>query len=463
MRPNFRELAANLKAGLCLALFLRTPEFHVSGDQLVLLAVVYLLLIFALDFIGNGLPGEFDLSAAPGSLFFVLLLLFAGYVIARWQHHSKLALAVPIMALSPAPVFAALYLVLSALETFGVYEILGIGDAWGFYFLLLFQFVVYARGLAVIAGKTRLAANAAWLLGLAVIPQIIFPRGELWVAISPESNDAMLPAITDESVFHLQPALLERALAGLANERPGVADLYFIGLGGDASQDVFMKELQFAQALFDSRFDTKGRSLALINNRNTLRHTPVGTATNLAVAIQAVAHKMNRAEDVLIIFITSHGSENHELSVVLDPMELEQIEPDFLREELGKAGIEWRIIIVSACYSGGFIAPLKNEKSLIVTAANANQPSFGCSADADLTYFGRAFFAEELARTHSFAQAFDRAVLSIGEREKEKGFDASHPQIEMGAQMKEKLAQLEARLKASAEGGVRPAPERSLP
>ncbi|MGH8770423.1 MAG: C13 family peptidase, partial [Burkholderiales bacterium] len=176
------------------------------------------------------------------------------------------------------------------------------------------------------------------------------------------------------------------------------------------------------------------------------RHTPVATATNLAAAIQGVARKMNRKDDLLIIFITSHGSEDHQLSVVLEPMELEPIEPAFLREELARAGIEWRIIIVSACYSGGFIPPLKNEKSLIITAADASQPSFGCAADADLTYFGRAFFAEELAQTHSLAEAFDKAIVSIGAREQKKGFDASRPQIEVGAEMKKKLAQLETRL-----------------
>ncbi|MGH8720033.1 MAG: C13 family peptidase [Burkholderiales bacterium] len=446
MQSDFRGLAENLKTGLRLALGLKVTEFRVSRDQLVLLVIVYLLLIFVLDFIGSGLPGEFDLSAVPGSLFFVLLLLFAGYVIARWQDEPRLVLAVPIMALSPAPVFAALYLLLSALGTHGVYETLGLHEVWGFYFFLLFQFLVYMRGLAVVAGKMRLAANAAWLVGLAVLPQIIFPRGELWIGEPPAAENPMLPAITDESVFHLQPALLERALASLADERPGVADLYFIGFGGDASQDVFMKELQFAQALFDSRFDTSGRSIALINNRSTLRHTPVATATNLAAAIQGVARKMNRKDDLLIIFITSHGSEDHQLSVVLEPMELEPIEPAFLREELARAGIEWRIIIVSACYSGGFIPPLKNEKSLIITAADASQPSFGCAADADLTYFGRAFFAEELAQTHSLAEAFDKAIVSIGAREQKKGFDASRPQIEVGAEMKKKLAQLETRL-----------------
>jgi hypothetical protein len=286
------------------------------------------------------------------------------------------------------------------------------------------------------------------MLGLVVLPQIIFPRGNLWIADSLEGEDAMLPAITDESVFHSQPGLLERALAGLADERPGVADLYFIGFGGDASQDVFMKELQLAQALFDSRFDTRGRSLALINNRKSLRDTPVATTTNLALAIQGVARKINRKEDVVFIFITSHGSEDHQLSVLLEPMEFDQLDPALLREQLAKAGIEWRIIVISACYSGGFIPPLKNEKSLIITAADADHPSFGCEADAELTYFGRAFFAEELAQTHSLAKAFDRAVVSIGTREREKGFDASHPQIEMGSQMKEKLAQLEARLEA---------------
>jgi hypothetical protein len=42
---------------------------------------------------------------------------------------------------------------------------------------------------------------------------------------------------------------------------------------------------------------------------------------------------------------------------------------------------------------------------LIITAsAEANKTSFGCTDDADFTYFGRAFFDEALRQEHSLVR-----------------------------------------------------------
>lgn len=443
------QLRANLAAGFRLAFFLplRAHDFYVTVDQLVLLALIQLLAFLAADIAVTGLPGEFEFTALPTALFIVLLLMLAGYVISRWQRDSWLTLAVPVIALSASPVFAALYVGLFTLTT--RFEALAIAAAWGFHFYLVLVLAVYARALFILAGKRRLLANTSWMLGLVLLPQLIFPRGDLWVAEEP-AEDASLPAITDEAVFHSQGALLERMLTGLQAERPGIVDLYFVGFAGDSTLDVFMKELVFARDLFDSRFDTKGRSVVLINNRATLRDTAIATATHLARAIDAVSRKMNREEDILLIFMTSHGAETHELTVVFDPMDFAQIDASFLHEQLARAGIAWRVVVISACYSGGFVAPLQNARSLIITAADADHPSFGCAPDADFTYFGRAFFVEELARTHSLAAAFEKAVVSIARREHDKGYEASRPQFVMGTEMKAKLDEFEARITSSA-------------
>jgi hypothetical protein len=438
---ELRELFSNLKAGLKLAFFLpvRSHDFYVSADQIVLLALVQLILFVLADIFLTGVPGKLELAELPGALMIVLLALLAGYVISRWQGDSWLALAFPVAVLSLAAFFAALYVLLFSLSV--RYEHLQVDVI---YFAV--AFVVYARAALVLAGTRRFAANTGWLLILLVLPQILLPRAELWSdEESPVETD--LPAITDETVFHSQPELLERSLSSLEDERPDITDLYFIGFAGDATLDVFMKELSFARDLFDSRFDTKGRSVLLINNRATLDEIPIASATHLVYAIDAVSKKMNRDQDILLVFMTSHGSESHELSVVLDPLELRPIDPEFLDEQLAAAGIKWRIVVVSACFSGGFVPPLADAKSLIITAADAEHPSFGCSPDADFTYFGRAFFAEQLPNTYSLIQAFENATVNISERERDKGYQASRPQLAMGPEMKAKLEEFEARLK----------------
>ncbi len=104
-----------------------------------------------------------------------------------------------------------------------------------------------------------------------------------------------------------------------------------------------------------------------------------------------------------------------------------------------EAGIKWRVIVVSACYSGGYIAPLRDERTLVMTAADATHTSFGCGSESDFTYFGRALFDEELRRTHSFPDAFARAAVTIRGWEREKDLTPSNPQIALGGLMADKL------------------------
>ena len=65
-----------------------------------------------------------------------------------------------------------------------------------------------------------------------------------------------------------------------------------------------------------------------------------------------------------------------------------------LRSILDAAGIGWRVIVISACYSGSFVDELRSDRTLVITASRADRNSFGCSNEADMTYFGRALIDE---------------------------------------------------------------------
>lgn len=49
-------------------------------------------------------------------------------------------------------------------------------------------------------------------------------------------------------------------------------------------------------------------------------------------------------------YMTSHGEQNH-FEIENAPLDLGQVDPKWLRETLDKAGIRWRVIVISACYS----------------------------------------------------------------------------------------------------------------
>ena len=97
------------------------------------------------------------------------------------------------------------------------------------------------------------------------------------------------------------------------------------------------------------------------------------------------------------------------------------------------------MILVSACYAGGFIEPLRDAQTIVITAAAADRTSFGCSSDSDLTYFGEAFYRDALPEAGSLRDAFEKAKSAIAARESAEGETPSNPQASFGAEIEERL------------------------
>ncbi|HUQ75247.1 MAG TPA: C13 family peptidase [Burkholderiales bacterium] len=210
--------------------------------------------------------------------------------------------------------------------------------------------------------------------------------------------------------------LLDAALAAMAPGRPGVIELYLLAVGGDGSQEVFRREVEFVRAQFDERFGTRSRSLALVNSRNIV--APMATVSSIGEALKGIGERMNRDEDILFLFLTSHGSREHELKLQQNQMTLRDLPARELASMLRSSGVRWKVIVVSACYSGGFIDALRDDYTLIITASRHDRSSFGCADEADFTYFGRAFFKEALPASRSFQDAFAKADALVAEWER---------------------------------------------
>src|SRR5690606_18721891 len=103
------------------------------------------------------------------------------------------------------------------------------------------------------------------------------------------------------------------------------------------------------------------RIITLINHPRTLASTPMATITSLRQALRAVADRMDRAQDVLFLYLSSHGSDEHEFALTLEGLTLSGLRPDTLQSLLQESGIQWKVIVISACYSGGFIPFLEDE------------------------------------------------------------------------------------------------------
>ncbi|WP_131667758.1 C13 family peptidase [Psychrobacter pygoscelis] len=248
--------------------------------------------------------------------------------------------------------------------------------------------------------------------------------------------------VLEETALYRQPLLLKDALKAVEPNIPGKTDWYFLGVAGYADQDVFRSEINQVRQLFDVRFGTSGRSMVLINNKYSWSDEPIATKTSIYQALRRIGQQMNADEDVLFLTLSSHGDRDI-LVLENQPIDMDNLDPTWLRETLDKVGIRWRVIVVSACYSGSFIDELASPTTVIITAASSDKMSFGCTNSAEMTYFGEAFFAESLRDNTSFAAAFKAASARVHERESMMGFEPSEPQMVVGKLMQTALPAFE--------------------
>ena len=321
-----------------------------------------------------------------------------------------------------------------------------------FAWLLAAVVVVSAR---FIRSRARTAVFAAGLAGVAAVGTWQFPdrpwepdAQALAAARGADPEPAQLHL--SQAVFEGQQALWPQQLQALAAERPGVVDVYGLVFAPYAGEEVFRRESTMVSTLLKQRFDAEGRVLHLLNHAETAGTHLWATPQNLQRAIEALAERMDREQDVLVVYMTSHGARDHALAASHWPLEVPPATPEMLRAALDEAGIRHRVIAVSACYSGGWIEPLASEDTLIMTAADATHTSYGCGTRSELTFFGRAVFDEQLRQTHSFTGAFAKAVPLIQQREVEAGKadGFSNPQIRVGTRIAPVLEALEQRLGA---------------
>lgn len=290
--------------------------------------------------------------------------------------------------------------------------------------------------------------GGALLAGVIVLQSWYVPYRH-WSPAIPDASAASEPAaepfrLTQE-LIEQQPRILERRLAAVEVGRAGVVDLFAITFAPYADEDVFMRESDMVAGVMQQRFGAGGKSIQLVNNPRTASEWPWATPLNLQRAIQRAARRMNRDEDILFVHLTSHGARNGRLSAEFGPLSIDSVTPQMLKGWLDEAGVRFRVVSVSACYSGSWIAPLADAGTLVMTAADADHTSYGCGRGSELTYFGRALFDEQLRRTWSFEAAHAAARPVIERREKEAGKTDgfSNPQIAVGEAIRAQLARLE--------------------
>lgn len=434
----------NLRGGLRTAFFFRAPQRFVgSWHALMAIAATTVLSQIVMEFAVDGAGGELAYSCYGYLVCLFSLTLIVSYIISFSASRDWPVLEISVAFLNSyyfiflpyafVQIVAADKFYHSGFWSLAQYLI----PAWAFLIMFRIVRVTCAAELRKLVISGLLAAGAIYLLNSQVFFSRIYYAEPPSVQVVPSALDKL----TSEELFDMQAGLRQKSLEQLKVSEPGHTDIYALTLGSYSHQDVFMRDVKYVDERLKSKLGITN-IVSMINNKATVETTPLADATNLKSYLGALSsHFMQPKEDMLLIYLTSHGSAKEGLAVNLGYRFSQlDISPQMLQKMLHDSGIQNRIIIVSACYSGTFVPPLKDEHTIVMTAAADDRMSFGCSDDNDLTYFTRAYFMDALSQTTDLEQAFYIAKYVVEKREAAMGFEEhSNPQIFIGSKIKDIL------------------------
>ena len=412
------------------------------GDwQLVLIAAASFALWLVLERSTIGPNAIFFPYNLPDVGWFVLIALWMAWAISRRTH-------------PPVPFRDGLFVMITlapiVVLTVGIAD-LTLSDEWlvyVYYAIALYIVIYIARASRSLTGKRQLPLAALVALVLIVVGwfnALYSIDPSLWYDASPDPEETLSSLTNDrsESLLFDQPARIDAAIARLKTAAIPGAQVFFVGFAGVGEQRVFAEEIKLAAYKIGAKYGSGDRTLLLLNDRRDLDKQPLATVSGLRYALKGVAAKMNIDRDVLFLALSSHGSADPALSVSNSDLRIRDLTGDALAAALKESGIQWKVIVISACHAGAFIKPLQDDHTVILTAAAADRTSFGCSDERDLTYFGEAFYRDAIPTTTTLREAFAQTTRNIAAREKDEGIKASNPQSFFGAAVDRKLAEIE--------------------
>jgi hypothetical protein len=146
--------------------------------------------------------------------------------------------------------------------------------------------------------------------------------------------------------------------------------------------------------------------------------------------LQRIAELPARLGDRCLVFLTSHGERGAGVWLARSNTALS---PDELADALSRGcGPAPTVVIVSACYSGGFAAgKMAKPNRIILTAARSDRPSFGCQVHRQYNFFDECLLGA-LPKSTTWRMAFDKSAQCVRQMERALGERPSEPQAYFG-------------------------------
>jgi len=142
----------------------------------------------------------------------------------------------------------------------------------------------------------------------------------------------------------------------------------------------------------------------------------------------------SKAKGGCLVYYSSHGIPG---GLILTTEQQGYITPSTLRQMIDTACPgRPSIVVLSACFSGGFIPGLERNDRMIFTAARPDRTSFGCGESDKYPYFDTCFL-EQAPGAHDFVNLAQRTTACIAAKEMATGATPpSEPQLWIGPAIK---------------------------
>jgi hypothetical protein len=195
-----------------------------------------------------------------------------------------------------------------------------------------------------------------------------------------------------------------------------------------------------AEPVFDNAARALGQRLAAAGvpaaniHRLSASGAEVGAAVEPALAnvlLQRIGTLPARPGDRCLIFLTSHGERGAGLWLARSNT---AVSPDQLAQALsrGCAAVP-TVVVVSACYSGGFATgKMAKPNRIVLTAARNDRPSFGCQVHRVYNFFDECLLGA-LPKSATWRAVADGSRECVHRIERALGERPSEPQAYFGA------------------------------
>ena len=258
----------------------------------------------------------------------------------------------------------------------------------------------------------------------------LLSAGALWAAVlAAGCATAPEPAPAPVAPPPPPPAPVAEAPAPLPPPR-----LIFAGFALHSQAKAFRNDVLAAEKLA-RQMDPNALILKLANPaRDQPSDWPQATLENFELVMTKMA-EVARPQDRVMLLISTHSNPGT-LNINIAGKNTAPITARGLSDALAPLAKTPTLVVLSACYSGAFLEPLRAPNRVVLTATDVHKASFKCQYPGEYTFFADALFNQAGAEQLSITQWMGAAQKSIQAQEKRKRLAASAPKMFVGEEAK---------------------------